>query len=80
MDKKNFLELNIRSRIFDYIKNFPGKHIRELSRDLNISKTTLAYQLNILEKRDLIFSDSKITNLRYYPNEKISRKNRKILH
>jgi DNA-binding MarR family transcriptional regulator len=75
----NILELQARRGIFEYIQSFPGLHVREISRRLEIPFTTLQYHLRYLEKRELIRGkeDSKYT--RYYVSYQFGRKEKDIL-
>lgn len=57
--------LENRERIFDYISNYPGTHMRQIARQLNIHLGTLRYHLDHLEKNGLIVSQ-KQNNLKIY--------------
>ena len=50
----NILELETRRKIYDFIQKFPGLHVREISRRLEIPFSTLQYHLRFLEKRELV--------------------------
>lgn len=63
--KEEYIALENRRVIYDYILNNPGSHLREISRALNIHLSTLRYHLHYLEKRELIVS-KKEKNLRVY--------------
>jgi predicted transcriptional regulator len=52
--KENILELETRKKIYDFIFQNPGLHMRELSRDLEIPKTTLSYHLNFFIKNQMV--------------------------
>jgi signal transduction histidine kinase/DNA-binding response OmpR family regulator len=54
-----------RKRIFDYVSDNPGSHLRKISRDLDVRLGTLRYHLDYLEKRGLIVSQ-KQNNLKMY--------------
>jgi predicted transcriptional regulator len=75
----NILELKARRGIYDHIHNFPGLHIREISRRLHVPFTTLQYHLRYLEKRELVKGkpDGKYT--RYYVSFQFGRKEKDIL-
>lgn len=52
-------------RVFLYIKENPGCHLRQLKRDLNLSMGTVQYHLHNLEKSGKIVSE-KFNLQRYY--------------
>jgi len=68
----NILNLGIRSKIFNYILKNPGLHQRELSRELNIPKTTLRYHLQFLLKVEVIVSKFDGKNLCFFISNKVS--------
>ena len=72
MEKNKILEFENefekRKQIYGYISKYPGLHYREISRKLNIPKTTLYYHLNNLKKRGLIYEQEDKTYSRYFPN------------
>lgn len=64
--KKDFLELEARRIIYNYVLKNPGFHLRKLSRDLGVPKTTLKYHLDFLIKQDMIIVRTEKRYLRYY--------------
>ncbi len=54
-----------RDKIFAYISNNPGSHLRKISRDLDMHLSTLRYHLDHLEKKGSIVSH-KQSNLKIY--------------
>ena len=58
---------------------YPGLHFREISRILNIPKTTLDYHLRILEKKELIISECNGRYVRYFVKNNVSEQDKKIL-
>lgn len=75
MDRDNILEpengFNKRELIYDYILKYPGLHNREISRKLNIPRSTLLYHLNYLKKRGLIIEKDYGGYLRFFNSEEI---------
>ena len=57
--------LDNRDKIFAYISNNPGSHLRKTARELKISLSTLRYHLDQLEKNGLIVSQKQY-NLKMY--------------
>jgi DNA-binding MarR family transcriptional regulator len=54
---KNILNTQIitnKDRIYQYIKNNPGTHLRKIKKDLGLAMGDIQYNLNVLEKSDLI--------------------------
>lgn len=67
MEIEEPLELDVRRRIYNYIAEFPGVHLREIKRSLGISSMgNLEYHLNYLENRGLIVSGRNGQYKRYY--------------
>ncbi len=58
-----------RCRIHNTILSHPGLHLREISRMLEISKTTINYHLRQLEKQGLIYHKTYGKYYRYYSLE-----------
>lgn|GEM_PF-428563 len=71
-------ELQTRKRIYDTIVSYPGLHLRELSRLLDIPLGTLRYHLSYLEKHELIIAQRDNRYKRYY-SRKLSPQQKKIL-
>lgn len=78
-DKNKFLNLEIRRIIYNYILKNPGIHLRELSRELHIPKSTLTYHLNFLRKQDMVFEKSERKFKRYYITQKVGNLDKEIL-
>ena len=79
MPKVNTLSLKIRKDIYDYIRDHPGIHLRKLSRDMKISKTTLSYHVDKLIKSDLVTASNINCFQRLYILESSVVKYKKIL-
>lgn len=77
--KQNILELEKRRKIYNFILEYPGLHIREISRRIDIPFSTLDYHLNYLKKRGLLKAKSEERYNRYYVTNKIGNKEKKIL-
>ena len=52
--KKNMIFQIIRERIYTYVKDNPGSHLRKISKDLAIGMGDVQYHLTNLEKFSLI--------------------------
>ena len=79
ISQKNVLKIKIRRDIFSYICNNPGLHLRELSRQLNIPKTTLVHHLNYLEKEKLIKIKNQNKYKRFFPKNTIGCREKEII-
>lgn len=77
--KKDFLDLENRRYVYNFILRNPGFHLRKLSRELNIPKSTLNYHLNFLKKHDMIIEKNDKKYLRYYVSQKVGNIDKKIL-
>jgi len=79
MEKKsNILLLNKRKRIYNFILENPGFHLREIQRKLNISYSTLRYHLNYLKKRELILTKEEKGYKRYFISKKVGNGDKEI--
>lgn len=76
----NILELEARRNIYNFIGNFPGLHVRELSRRLNVPFTTLQYHLRYLEKRELVLGKNDGKYTRFYTSFSYGTKEKDILN
>lgn len=79
MIKKDVLELEIRRKIYNHIRNSPGLHERELARELNIALSTLDYHLYYIKQRGLIRSKQDGRYTRYYISGDVGIKEGKVL-
>ena len=69
MEKKELLNLEIRRKIFNYVNNNPGQHLRKIARELNINYHNLRYHLRLLEKYDMIIIKTIDSYSRAYTKE-----------
>jgi len=77
--KNDLLGLKIRRQIYNFVLTFPGLHLRELSRKLNVPKTTLNYHLTYLKNENLIVEKLENRYKRYYVNKKVGNNDKTIL-
>ena len=80
MVKKEDLELETRQKIHNYILKNPGLCLNELSRKLNISKSTLNYHLNYLKKLGVIIGKSNGRYIRFYIASKVGNGDKKLIN
>lgn len=80
MSKIGLPHLEKRREIYKHILKNPGLHFRNISRDLNIPKTTINYHLNYLKKQGLLVESQKNGYLRYYASKKFNQKDREIIN
>jgi len=69
MVENEVLELDVRRKIYTFIRKSPGLHLREISRLLNIPLSTLDYHLYYLKQRGLILDRQDGRYTRYYIGE-----------
>jgi predicted transcriptional regulator len=67
---KELIDFETRRNIYNYILENPGLHEREISRKMDIPKTTMRYHLSFLQKQKLIESESSKRFIRYYVTTK----------
>src|SRR5579875_686803 len=70
---------NNSGRIFKYIEENPGCHLRQLKRDLGLSMGTVQYHLNHLEKTGRIISERFNLYRCYYASGLFKENERNIL-
>ena len=80
MEKEKIFELETRRKIYKYILKYPGLHLQELIRRLNLPNGTLRYHLRYLEKRNLIKSKPEDGYVRFYITNNIGNDQKKIFH
>jgi DNA-binding transcriptional ArsR family regulator len=76
----NILKLETRKEIYDYILKNPGLHLRELSRNIDISFGSLRHHLNYLEKQGLITTKVDHRYTRYYVTKSVGKSEKEILN
>lgn len=65
-------EVESRRRIYEAVCKFPGIHLRELSRTVNLKLNLVDYHLHYLEKRELIHSVQSGQFKRYFPKDELA--------
>lgn len=78
--KDNILKLEKRQEIYEYILKNPGLHLREISRNIDISFGGLRHHLNYLKKYELIKTKIDKRYKRYYASNTIGKKDKEILN
>lgn len=73
------LELETRRRIFQHVQKFPGAHMREIGRELDIPMGTLEYHLHFLVKADLLTTRQDPRYTRYFATGELSRRDKDVL-
>jgi DNA-binding transcriptional ArsR family regulator len=66
MKEGKIIKLETRRRIYNFILDYSGLHLREISRKMDIPKTTLNYHINYLKDRGLIINKSEGRYVRIY--------------
>ena len=80
ISNQNIMNLEPRQKIYNHIKKYPGLHLREISRQMKIPKTTLDHHLKYLNKQDLITIKKERRYKRYYVANKLGIKEKEILN
>ena len=66
-------------RVYDYIKNHPGSHLRKISKELDLATSDTQYWCNRLEKMALVRSRRLGLYRTYYPASILGERNENIL-
>lgn len=64
---EDLLELDTRRRLFEFLERFPGLHLRELERQLELDVRTLRHHLDFLERHDAVTVVREEGYVRYFP-------------
>jgi predicted transcriptional regulator len=78
MFKDEILENENRRRIYWHIELYPGIHLRELQRDLNMPLTTLEYHLGYMKRRGVVLGETEGHFKRYYTRQ-LDKDDKKVL-
>jgi len=54
----NVLDTSVRKNLYDYIDEYPGSHLREIARELDLKPSNAAWHLRKLEQTNLVRSRS----------------------
>jgi predicted transcriptional regulator len=52
----NVLDTSVRKNLYEYIDEYPGSHLREIARELNLKPSNAAWHLRKLEQTNLVRS------------------------
>jgi len=55
---ENVLDTDVRKNLYEYIDEFPGSHLREIARELDLKPSNAAWHLRKLEQTNLVRSRS----------------------
>lgn len=80
LSEENLLKLKIRQEIYNLILEYPGLHLREISRIIYFSFDSLRHHLKFLEKYNLIVSRIDRRYIRYYVKQKVGKKDKEIFN
>jgi predicted transcriptional regulator len=78
--REEIFTLDIRRKIYIKISKYPGLHLRELSRILNMPKSTLVYHINYLLKRNIISVEKSSGYERFYISRKFNKKDKELIN
>ena len=53
---ENVLDTDVRKGLYEYIDNYPGSHLREIARELDLKPSNAAWHLRKLEQTNLVRS------------------------
>lgn len=66
---RDVLDLEVRRRLYEHVGRFPGLHLREVARSLDIHPNHAKYHLERLEQHNLISSRKEDGYWRFWPKE-----------
>lgn len=67
--RDDLLELDARRRLFETVQNYPGLHLRELARRVEMNPNHAKYHLLYLEKHGVVSSRKQDGYWTFYPKE-----------
>jgi predicted transcriptional regulator len=79
-EKGNLLDLETRRRIYRYIQDNPGIHLRGLSRELDMPLGTVEYHLHQMERNQLLSSREEGRFKAFFVAEGMDRRDKDILY
>ena len=53
--RQGIITFETRKRIYTYVLQHPGVHLRDISRNLNLNINNLYYHIKFLERQELLF-------------------------
>jgi len=80
ISNENILKLETRRKIYNTILKYPGLHLRELSRRMNISFGTLRHHIAYLEKNNLIITKADHRYTGYYVSREVSQEDKELFN
>ena len=80
ISRENILKFETRRKIYNYILENPGLHLREIARKTNISLSVLRYHINYLKKNELVIVKNDQGYTRYYVKQKVGIRDKEILN
>ncbi|MEM3852273.1 MAG: ArsR family transcriptional regulator [Methanomassiliicoccales archaeon] len=75
-EDKEILELETRKSIYEAVRKYPGLHLRELARQLDMSVPLVDYHLSFLERHGLVTGIMDAQFKRYYPRDPLGAKSK----
>ncbi len=78
-NREEIFNLDLRRKIYQNISRYPGLHLRELSRKMDMPKSTLVYHTNYLLKRNLISINDSSGYERFFILRDFNNKNKKLI-
>jgi len=58
VNAENVLDTEVRKNLYEYIEEYPGSHLREIARELDLKPSNAAWHLRKLEQTNLVRSRS----------------------
>jgi len=79
IEKEQIFELEKRRKIYSFVLRNPGMHLTDISRHLNIPRSTLDYHLAYLERKNLLKSENQGKYTRYFAQYELGTVDKEVL-
>lgn len=66
---KDPLEQTVRRDVYEHVKDYPGLHLSQIARGVDLTTNHVKYHLRVLEKNDLVTSIRQDGYWRFFPKE-----------
>jgi len=80
VNEGEYLDIETRGEIYNFITQQPGLHPDEISKKMNIPQDSINYHLDYLKKLGVLTEISDDEYVRYYVAKKIGEREREMLH
>ncbi len=79
MKNIDILNLKNREKIYNYISDYPGVHLCEIFRRLDLSNSTIRYHIHYLERKNLIISKKTKGYTHFFVSKFVNKSHKEVL-